>query len=88
VNDADSGDFLSRALFPVLLNTKICHSWVLPNKLTEIIQLFFNIQIFKIRVVSLEHCQIQTTSSVMLNAFTSSVEAADFNPLVGVQQKP
>jgi len=61
---------------------------VLPNKLTEIIQLFFNLHIFKIRVVSLEHCQVQTTSSVMLNAFTSSVEAADFNPLVGVQQKP
>jgi hypothetical protein len=70
---------------------------VLPNKLTEIIQQFFNLHIFKIRVVSLEHCQVQTTSSVMLNAFTSSVmlnaftssvEAADFNPLVGVQQKP
>ena len=59
-----------------------------PNKLTEIIQLFFNLHIFKIRVVSLEHCQVQTTSSVMLNAFTSSVEAADFNLLVGVQQKP
>lgn len=34
MNDADSGDFLSLALFPVLRNT-IGNSWLLPKNLTN-----------------------------------------------------